>query len=115
MNQSNALHSGEPTDPPREWNIQHPAAHFKSRTSPPKTIPVVSAIMGRLNHHTIDNGDVEVHPSYFPVESNSESVIDSYTTPIKSIDDDEMEHLLELFHSEHDDDLLGIDLQMLQY
>ena len=34
--------------------------------------------------------------------------------PIKSIDDDEMDHLLEFFHSEHDDDLLDVDLQMLQ-
>ena len=30
--------------------------------------------MGRLDHRDIDNGDVEVHPSDFPVESNSESV-----------------------------------------
>ena len=26
-----------------------------------------------------------------------------------------MDHLLELFHSEHDDDILDSDLQMLQY
>ena len=26
-----------------------------------------------------------------------------------------MDHLLELFHSEHDDDILDVDLQMLQY
>ena len=54
--------------------------------------------MGRLNHHAIDNGDVDVHPSEFPFEYNSESVPDTDTTPIKSIDDDEMDHLLELFH-----------------
>ena len=54
--------------------------------------------MGRMNHHNIDNGDVEVHPWYFPVESNSESVPDPDTNPIKSIDDDEMDHLLEFFH-----------------
>ena len=54
--------------------------------------------MGIINHHTIDNGDIEVHPSYFPVESNSESVLDLDTTPIKLIDDDEMDHLLEYFH-----------------
>ena len=47
-----------------------------------------------LNHHTIDNGDVGFHPSYFTAESNSESVIDLDTTPIKSIDDDKMDHLL---------------------
>ena len=55
--------------------------------------------MGRLNHHTIDNGDVKVPTSEFPVESHSESVPYTDTTLIKSIDDDEMDHLLELFHS----------------
>ena len=55
--------------------------------------------MVRLNHHTIDHVDVEVYPSEFPVESNSESVPDLETTLIKSIDDDEMDHILELFHS----------------
>ena len=45
--------------------------------------------MGILNHHSIDNGDVEFHPLEFPFESNSESVPDPDTTPIKSIDDDE--------------------------
>ena len=88
MNQFNALNCEEPNDPPRDWNIQPPASHFKSRTSPPKTSPMVSAIMGVLNHRAIDNGDVEVHPSYFPVESNPEYVLDPDTTPIKSIDDD---------------------------
>ena len=39
--------------------------------------------MGRLNPHYIDNGDVEVHPSEFEVEFNSESVPDPYTNPIK--------------------------------
>ena len=70
------------------------------RPPPPKkkTSPVVSDIMGRLNHHAIDNGDVDVHPSEFPFEYNSESIPDTDTTPIKSIDDDEMDHLLELFH-----------------
>ena len=43
--------------------------------------------MGILNHHSIDNGDVEFHPSEFPFEPNSESVPDPDTTPIKSIDD----------------------------
>ena len=50
--------------------------------------------MGRLNHNAIDNVDVEVHPSDFQVESGSESVTDPGTTPIKSIDDYEMDHLL---------------------
>ena len=62
MNQLKALHGEEPTDPPREWKSQTPEGHFKPRTYPPKTSPVVSDIIGRLNHHAIDNGDVEVHP-----------------------------------------------------
>ena len=80
----------------------------------PKTSHVVSAIMGRLNHHVIHNGDVEVHPSEFPVEFNSESIPDPDTPLIKSIEDDEMDHLLEFLHSEHDENLLDVDLQMLQ-
>ena len=60
---------------------------------------MVSAIMGRLNNHVIDNIDVEVHPSDFPIEFNSISVKDPDTTPIESIDDYEMYHLLEFFHS----------------
>ena len=67
--------------------------------------------MGRLNHHAIDNGDVEVHPSEFPLECNSESVPDPYNTMIKSIDDDEKDHLLELLHPEQDED---VDIQILQ-
>ena len=105
MNPLNDLSCYEPTKTPIERNIKHPTAHFKSRTSPPQNIYVVSASMGRLNNHAISNGDVEFHPSEFPVESNSESVPDPYTTPIKSTDDYEMYHLLELFHSEHDDDI----------
>ena len=54
--------------------------------------------MGRIINHAIDNGDIEFHPSEFPVESNSEYVPDPDTTPIKSIDDYEMDHLLEFFH-----------------
>ena len=88
MNHLNALNGEEPNEPPRYWNSQPPEAHFKSRTSTPNTRPVVSAIVGRLNHHAMDNGDVEIHPSEFPVEFNSESVPDPDTTPIKSIDDD---------------------------
>ena len=70
--------------------------------------------MGRLNHYVIVNGDVEVNPSEFPIESNSESVTDPETTPIKSIDDDKTDHLLEFYHSEHNYDILDVDLQMLQ-
>ena len=79
-NKFNALHGEEPTDTPREQNSQPTVDHFKSRNSPPKTSPVVSYMMGRLNHHDIDNGDFEFHPSEFPVESNSESVKDPDTT-----------------------------------
>ena len=67
----------------REWISQPPTDSFKSRTSPLNTIPVVSAIMGRLNHHSIDNGDIKVQTSDFPVEFNPESVTDPDTTPIK--------------------------------
>ena len=71
--------------------------------------------MGILNHRAIDNGDVEFHSSYFPAESNYESVPDPDTTPIKSIDDCEMDRLLEFLHLEHDDDLLDVNFQNLQY
>ena len=60
MNHINALHVNEPNETPREWNIQPLSVHFKFRTSPSKTTPVVLTIMGRLSHHSIDNGDVEV-------------------------------------------------------
>ena len=83
LDKLNTVHGDESTEPPREWNKQTPAPHFKSNTSPPKTSPVVSDIMGRLNNHDIENGDAEVHPSEFPFESNSESVPDTDNTPIK--------------------------------
>ena len=57
-----------------------------------------SVLMGRINHHAINNGDVEVHPSDTPVEFNSEYVPDPDTTSIQSIDDYQMDHLLEFFH-----------------
>ena len=63
MNQLNALHGDEPNEPPIEWNRKPPEYHFKSSISPTKTSLVVSDIIGRLNHHVIDNGDVEVFPS----------------------------------------------------
>ena len=88
MNQSNSLNGEETNKPPRKWNIQPAEAHFKYRTSPPKTSPVVSSVMGRLNHRVIDNGDVEVHHSEFLVGYSSEPVLDPDTTPTKSIDDD---------------------------
>ena len=63
MNKFNELHGDEPKEPPIEWNSQPPAAHFKYRSSTSRTNPVVSAIMGRLNKHSIQSGDVEVNPS----------------------------------------------------
>ena len=45
MNKFNALHGGEPKEPPREWNSQPPAAHLKSRSSSSRTNPMVSAIL----------------------------------------------------------------------
>ena len=70
--------------------------------------------MGGLNHNSIDIGDIDVRPSEFPVESNSESVPDSDTTLIKSMYDDKTDHLLEISHSEHDEYILDIDIQILQ-
>ena len=87
MNQFNAIHCDEPKEPPREWNSQPPAVHFKSRSSPFRTNPVVYYIMGKLNNHAIDNGDVKIPTSDVPVESNYDSVPDPDTTPIKSIYD----------------------------
>ena len=75
---------------------------------------MVSAFIGRLNNHAIDNVDVKVHPSDFRFESNYESVTYLHTNMIKWIFDDEMDHLLEFFHSEHEDDILDVDLQMIQ-
>ena len=113
-NQFNTIHCDKPEEQPREWNSQPPSAHFKSRSSPSINNPVISDIMGKLNHHAIYNSDVKIPTSDVPVESNYDSVPDPDTTPIKSIDDDEMNHLLEFLHSEHDDHLLDVYLQMLQ-
>ena len=70
MNQFNALSGEKLTITTQEWNRKPPAAHFKSSASPSKTSHVVSAIMERINHHAIDIGDVEFHPSEFLVEYN---------------------------------------------
>ena len=39
MNQFNALHGDKPREPPREWNSQPPAAHFKYRSSSSRNQP----------------------------------------------------------------------------
>ena len=101
MNQFNDLHGKEPNKTPRNWNSKPPEAQFKSRTSTPKKSPMVSDITGKMNNHAIDNGDAEVHTSECPVEFNSESITDTDTTPIKPIDNYDMDHLLELFHHEN--------------
>ena len=75
---------------------------------------MVSAIMGRPNHHPIYNCDVEFRPSYSPVGFNSEYVTDPDTTPIKSVGGDKMDHFLKLFHSKHDEYLLDVETHMLQ-
>ena len=67
MYQFNDLHGDESNEPTREWNRKLTKDHFKSRTYPSKTSPVVSAIMGGINHHSIGNGDVEVQSLDFPV------------------------------------------------
>ena len=79
MNQFNTLNIEEQNESIREWNRQLTSSQFKSRTSPLNTSPVVSVIMGRLNHHVIDNGDVEAHPTDFPVKFNSGYVPNSAT------------------------------------
>ena len=94
MNQFNVIHGDEPNEPSRGWIIQPPEYHFKFSTYPYRTNPVISDIMGILNHYAIDNSDVKYPNSEFTVEFSSESVSDLDTTPIKSIDDDEMDHLL---------------------
>ena len=71
MNKFSTLHIYETTDLPIYWNSQPPSVHSKSRTSPTQTSPLVSAIMERLNHHDVDNGDVEVHPPDYPFEFTS--------------------------------------------
>ena len=67
MNQFNALNGEEPNELQIEWNRQPTSANLKPRTYPPNTTPMVSSIMSILNHHVIDNGDVEVHSSEFPI------------------------------------------------
>ena len=60
INQFNSLQGDETKEPPRERNSQYPEAHFKYRSSASITNPVISAIMGKLNHHAIDNSDVKI-------------------------------------------------------
>ena len=70
--------------------------------------------MGRLNHHELDNGDVEVYPSYYSLEYPFDYVPEPDNTLNKYINDDEMEQIPESFPLDKNSDILDIDLQMLQ-
>ena len=47
----------------------------------------------------LDTGDSEFYPSDYLLEYTSDYIPDLYNLPIKSIDDDELDQLLEFFHS----------------
>ena len=67
MDYFNTINGDEPKELQREWNNQPPEAHFKSRSSPYRTNHVISAIIGKLNHRAMDNGDVKIPTSDVPV------------------------------------------------
>ena len=46
--------------------------------------------MERLKNNAVDNGDVEVYPSYYNLEYPYDSVTDPDNTSIKSVGDYEM-------------------------
>ena len=95
-NQFNAVHGNTQHEPPKEWTRTSPADRLKSPTSTTRSStdkrhsPVVSDIIGKLNHYAVDNGDIEVYPS--------DSIIYTDKMPIKSEDDDKMNHILEFLH-----------------
>ena len=62
MNQFKSINGDEPTDISREWNSQPLAVNFKSWISTSKNSPMILSIMGRLNNHGVDNGDIEIYP-----------------------------------------------------
>ena len=98
-NKSNAIHGDEPNELPIECNIQPLEFHFKYRTPNPNTSPVILDLMGRLNNHAVDTGDVYFYTSEYPLEYISEYVTYLDNNPIKSSNDDEVDHILQLFHS----------------
>ena len=65
--QYNVINGDQSPELPIEWNSQHPEVHFKPLNSDPKKIHMVSAIMGRLNINVVDNSDVEVYTSDYPL------------------------------------------------
>ena len=75
---------------------------------------MVLYVMGSLIHYIFGNSDVDVYPSEFTFECNSDSVTYSDTNLIQSSNDDEMDHLLYFFRTGHDDGIFDVDLQMLQ-
>ena len=110
----NALHGYYLAESPTDGNKQSQQVHFKYQTPSTKTSPVVSDITGRLKHHTVYNGDIEVYLSDYHLEYPSGSFTDLDNSPIKSIDDDEIDRILGLFHLEHDYDILYFDIHMIQ-
>ena len=64
MNQFIAIHGEESNEQLIEWNSQPPEDHFKYSTYPTNKSPVVSALIGRLNHRSIDNGEHRFSNSY---------------------------------------------------
>ena len=99
MNKFNALHGDEPAEPPREWNVQPPSVHSKYYIPCFKNSNVVLAIMGRLNRHVVDNGDVDVYTTWYPLEYTSNYIPEPYNNTIKSTYDCLMYGLFYLFHS----------------
>ena len=63
---------------------------------------------------SLSTGEAFRFPVVSTCRSIDDSMIDPEKTPIKSEDNDEMNHILEFLHSEHDCDLLEIDLNMIQ-
>ena len=112
MNQLNSSHGEEKNEPTRECNRKPPPAHFKSMTYPPNTRPMVSAIMGRLTHHAIDNTIFTLQI----FQLNLTLDLFHIQTPLRlnQLMIDEMDHPLEFFYSEHNEDLLYVYIQMLQ-
>ena len=104
----------EITKPPREWNSQPSDIKLKSWTSSQKPVVWFWIWLEIINHPSIDNGVVKVCTSYYPSESNCDSFPYPDTTPIIPIYDDEMDHPLEICHSDQDDDIFDIEFQMIQ-
>ena len=58
---------------------------------------MVSPITGILNHHAVDNGNVELYPPDYPLGYLSDSVPDIDNTPIMFISDDELGKIYPIF------------------